>query len=692
MNSLTQLLWGGHWRVDRSSSSIAMAEKNQYRDGILVLAGIALLFLIGRLFGSAIFYNNWSFVPWSTLPIWWPITWSVVALALTYIVIKRPDSFESLVGTPRRIMASILILFGLLVIFHVDSFVWAGGNLRVAQIAQSLRIIPPWFEYGTITIVGGLFSLGKLIGLESNTAGVMAWRFLSYACTILSLIAAVKLSGLLSEDGIQRLWLAVLLFFGPQFLVAFGYIGVEPVLVAVTLWFATTAITSIRSRDFGKLALMWGVVLLGIALHISAACLVPAAVFVTLRHLRMRSSLATTVALLLLAGGVAYVYGRASNDFALAHHFLFIAGKSPFPRYGLFSTQHLGDVLQILFVTAPLMFLGLYLRVSRRRLSTGSDTGIAAGLMALAGVTLVFIADPINSVVLDLPRLAAYLTPVAVFTAVVLSYGKKDSSPSRMRLLRLAAIVSVLVPMSYLPSLLCIAETEKWAEAHFDKYPWFYRDGSFAFRDASFHTGDFDRANSWEQGMTSRSSEVINMRGVQDLIMSDRYSEAINILHQIKAYDPYWLEPRDVLARLYMALGRHQQAVPEIDTVMMIAPHRREGWRDRYQYYRDTKNYAAAVRIADQALEVFPGDVDFRVDQMLSRHLVGAYREADSLATRLNAEDVSNPFPYLVKGMYADGRGDAATALGHYRRFLELAPDEPEAQQIRSRVAELSAP
>jgi tetratricopeptide (TPR) repeat protein len=668
-----------------------MAENNQHRAGIFVLIGIALLFLIGRLFGSAIFYNNWSFIPWTTLPIWWPIVWSVVAIVLVYLAIKRPEVIEALTSTPGRIWSALGIFVGLLVIFHVDSFVWAGGNLKVAQISQVLKIIPRWFEFGTIHVVGSLHAIGELAGLKGDTAGVLGWRIFSYGCAILSLLAAFRLSGLLTKDRGRRLWLFIVLTFGPQVLLAFGYIGVEAVIVPVTFWFTVWAVRSVQAGGVTNLAAMWGVILVGVVMHISAAYLIPMAFFVTLRRMRLKTSVAAIGAIVLLVGGVVYVYFRASNDFGMAHQFLFLSGKSPFPLYGVLSAQHIGDLLQVLFLTAPFFFLSIFLAGWRWRSFVRNDTAVAIGLLTLSGITVVVIVDPINSPVLDLPRLAAYLTPLAVFTGVVLA-DKATGFVPRARLLRLVAVGAILVPLSYLPSYLKLAEAEDWATAYFEKRPWFYRDGSLAFRDASFFIGDFDRANEWEQGMTSRSSETINMRGVQDLIMSDRYPEAINILHQIKAYDPYWLEPRDVLARLYMAMGRHQLAVPEIDTIIMINPYRREGWRDRYQYYRDTRNYAAAAQTTLRALELFPGDTDFRIDQMLSHHLAGAYAVADSLATTLIDEDATLAFPYLVKGMQADGRNNATGALSNYRRFLKLAPDEPEAAQIRARVTELTTP
>jgi hypothetical protein len=77
---------------------------------------------------------------------------------------------------------------------------------------------------------------------------------------------------------------------------------------------------------------------------------------------------------------------------------------------------------------------------------------------------------------------------------------------------------------------------------------------------------------------------------------------------------------------------------------------------------------------------------------MLSHHLAGAYAMADSLATTLIDEDTTLAFPYLVKGMQADGRNNAGAALSNYRRFLKLAPDEPEAARIRARVTELTTP
>ncbi|MFH1686411.1 MAG: hypothetical protein ABIE70_02680 [bacterium] len=659
------------------------------RRSIFIFAAIWVLFLLTRIIGGGLFENNWTMAGWDYLPVW--LIGLVVLIPVTaWLLLLQADRAS---WSRRSIHISVGILAGLTFALGMDSFVFSGGNLRIAQLAQVPTVIWRSYEWGTMAIADGLYRLWTVADLPANQAGMYSWRTLAWINTALSFLGTWLICCRLTAFMARRLALLVLIWFGPQLLVLTGYIGVEGTVAVTTIWFALLLVKLNHKFTYGRLVGLWLVLFLGCMLYAGNLYLLPAAVFAavggkaaSLKRLRLAAAAGILVTALMVAG----LYLASARWFGLSRYLLFLDGKPPFGDYGLFSARHLGDMAQLLWILIPgslavkLATLGHWRRLAKDR------TLLGLALMCLSGGVVVFLSDPFHSVVLDLPRLAVFLTPLAITAAVVLA--RVDWGPATARLLLpTAAALAVAAMVSILPTYLRLANVDPAASAYFDRHDWYYRDGSLAFRDAYFYRGQMDPANAWEQGRMSNSPDYLDMVGINDLVHSDRAPEAITRLYAIKTRNRYWIEARSILAGLQMQAGRFEAAKPEIDTMMMIDPWRRESLMNLYIYHRETGAYAPAMSTIDRALRIFPNDGEILTDKMLLYHRLGDYAAADSMATALISVDQAMPYPYFIRGIYEDSRGNVSGATGNYEQFLRLAPGAPEESRVRDRLAQLKS-
>jgi tetratricopeptide (TPR) repeat protein len=659
-----------------------------------VLLFTIAVFVAGRFVGGNLFDNNWSFIHWRYVPGWYIALWLVLLAALGALSFFQSEKLARFFASPAGSIASLVVVFAAFFVFQFDSFLYGGGNLRVAQIAQAEKIIYRWYEYGSILIASGLNWFFELFDLHYNTAGVYAWKTFSFICAGLSLFGALRLARALTEDTARRWILFVMLFFGPQAILYFGFVGIEPVVVTVSIWFALLMVKLHDRFTVKRLVLLWLLVGLGLFLHFTLAYLIPAAVYATLQvwcKSRSKQTVAYVIGLAVYAGLVLLTYYWADRNLEFSKFLLSPSGRNPLPNYGVFSLRHIGDFLQLIFLTFPQILIVAYLETAQCRSMKDKDRGLLLGtlLMMLGGLTVVLVLNPSNSIALDFPRFTAYLFPLA-FLLAVLAAVYRSSSPGRQHRLALLAVMALLIPAAYLPTYLRIAQADGYITEYLEKHEFYYMNGCLAFRDAYFYRKEFDNADQWEWKMPVKSQDYLNLRGARDLSLSGEDNSALRSLYQMIIKNPYWTEPRALLASIQLKLGRYRLAKPHIDTCLMLEPYKKDHLINLYRYYRDLQNFPEALKTIKKAEEYYPSDPEVKTDLMIAYYRSGAFQTADSLADELLATDSSRPFPYLIKGLIAEVQKNPKAAIPFYRKFIKLAPNEPETPAIREKLNKLT--
>jgi tetratricopeptide (TPR) repeat protein len=191
--------------------------------------------------------------------------------------------------------------------------------------------------------------------------------------------------------------------------------------------------------------------------------------------------------------------------------------------------------------------------------------------------------------------------------------------------------------------------------------------------------------------MPTKSEDFLNLRGSNDLVIAGKPDLALKYLYAMKAKRPYWTEARVKLISVLMSLGRYTPARPELDTVLMLEPYKREYHMINYTFWRDQRKYTQAFEAIERTLELFPDDPEILTDLMLSHHDVGNRKEAAALASSLNATDSTLPYPYLIRAFQEDAKENYSAAIQYYEKFISLSPpNNPDADRIRQRLNELT--
>lgn len=717
-----------------------MADSKHILQAWRLLIAVALLFLAGRFLGGVLFDNNWSFTHFSHLPFWYPILWLVLSAGIIYSFINRSEALGKLCASRRHVVIASALLFVFMIIFRHDSFILGGGNMKVAMFAQADLFIPRWFEFGSTMLVSWVYAFLSLFEMPRTMPAVLSWTVVSFMSTLAAFIGCIQLSRALTTDSMRRGLLFIVMFFGPQTVIYFGFIGVEPIVPAVSCWLALAIVRVNRAAGVGNLALVWLIAGLGVFMCNWLIFLTPAVLFVTVRALGKQTGKLSYGAL--LSGVIGYVvvlalvYRQGVTDFEFSRFILFIRGKSPFGDYGLFSVRHISDVVQLFFLVAPTIVVTKFLWFRRLSALRTDANLVAFSLMALGGGTVLFVMDPFNSIVFDMPRMAAFLAPTALLAGLLLARVPTESVAGR-RLPVLMAVLSLVVPLCYLPIMLKIDRVESYGREYFDKYEVHYLHAGFAFRDAYFYRRHFDerktidripgfehinrenliqgagpsavsmdtsgrdgdslpadttnleKANQWDWLMPTKSEDFLNLRGSGDLITAGQPEVALRYLYAMKAKRPYWTDARATLVSVLMRLRRYAPARPELDTLLMLQPFRREHHMNNYIFWRDQRKYVEAFKAIDGAVELFPDDPEILTDLMLMHHRVGNKAEASALASSLNATDSTLPYPYLLWAFQADAKKNYSAAIRYYERFISLAPDDPDTEIMRQRLNEL---
>ncbi len=662
---------------------------------IYFLVTTVLVYLLGRYLGQYLFDSNWSFIHWQYLPVWYGPVWIIALAAVGYLFYRR-RYLEQVVSWKWIVPAVAVLLAAVLWFGRFDSFLYGGGNLRVAQIAQADRVIIRWFEFGSILLAKGFFGLFSIFIAKPNEAGTASWMTVAFIGAALSAVAAWLISVRLGSDRIQRGLLFVIVFFGPQALLYFGFVGIEPLIVAGTLWFLLGCLRLADHWTGSNLLLVWGILIAGVCLHATALYLLPAAVFVTLSgsskglaHIGAGLSGAALAMAVLVVG----LYYLAGSNLELQTHLLWPVGTPPLAGYGLFSPRHIGDLGQILLLASPLIALTLYLRVTAHSDARTSLMVFTTCLAQLGGLIVIVIQNPTASMPFDFPRYTAYLAPSAVLLGLMLSRSK-EAPALQARFLPWSAALALLLPFATLPIYTQIDKADPYLSAYLDKNDKWYRNACYTFRDAYFglRPQNVAMANSWEFRLPSKSPDYFNLRGCYNIMLQGDNEEAIRQLYYQIAKDPYWTEPRALLVGIQLKLSRFDRAKPQIDTCLMLEPFNPDHHVMLYSYFRSMQNLPMALQIAEQAAALFPRNKEIATDRMLLTYRTGGVAQALKMADDLHAVDSTLPFPYLVKAFSEDKSGNLPQALADYRSFLAKQKDQPETLMVKQRIDQLTAP
>jgi len=658
------------------------------RIAVALLLAVSVIFILLRIFGEQYLGYNWSLTHWGYQPWWYNGLWALLFVASMVTVYLKSAEIAGFFNTALRRIGGLLVLLIILILLQFDSILFAAGNLRVAQIAQTDYIIHRWFEFGTSLLVTSLFQLYSIFGMAANTAAVFAWNTLLWISILISLPGSLILTGELARRFEIRFWLFFIIFFGPHTLALMGLMGANITFVPALIWFSLFSFRAMKNKSMPSLLMAWLVVGIGVFFNYLSLFLLPAAVYMTIQStlkLKRWSVLAIISSLLSTALVLGFLYFLANSSLEFTGKILFLEGKRPFVNYSLFSSGHFGDLMQIAALVFPQLLVVLFLLMTEKRQGANFYLNGVSWILFISGLAALFILDPVQNIAMDLPRLVVFLAAAGILasSAVRLTLDKPDSSP---RLPAILAVMALFLPLSIAPIYARISVADKYIETYLDNNLDNFIPTGLAMRDSYFYKKDFDNANRWEQIIPRKSQDYLGYAGAGNLVQRGEFDGALEELYRLKTKYPFWTQPRALLSEVQLHLKQFNQAKSEIDTLLMIEPFNKKHHSSLIKYYIASKDFNSALLASNNALENFSADKDILIDKMTALYGIGQFEKTDSLARDLIRIDSNLADPYMFKGLCLDRSGNKLLAIRDYEKYLKMSPDSPDAPVIRKRL------
>lgn len=642
------------------------------------------IFFLGRLVGPYLFENNWAFTHWNYTPWWYFIIFAVSTLATGFFIYQKSEWLDK-INSATKLWLTGLVIFALFFIFQTDSFLYSNGNYNMADLARITAVVYNWYDFGLTLVSKSLYALFRSFGLETNPAAYYSWKVISFGGTILSMIIAYLISRRMVAERRSRVLLFLGIFLGVHSLVYFGIVGFQTIILTFIYLFVYCLVRLVQSKNQSDFLWLTLTTVGAILFHPYLYILIPAYLICLLIFiLKVNSKISFTVGALAFIALLYFVYTTAMSNFALARHILFTNGPNISKTYNLFSLQHIGDIIILLFAFFPHLLLFKY--IAFRQLGQIFKKPLLSVLLMLsiASNTLLVILEPINSMPLELPTFLIFLAPSSILL-VFLALEHKLS----VGRLKAIALLALILPLAFWPIYNRIDYAADYFDEYMEKNPHYYIEGCTAIQDSYHFNKEIEKANEWYLLLPKVSNEFMDLTVARESISANKEFLAISHLSKLKTKYPFMTEPRFLLANIYQRQRNYPLERAEIDTCLMLAPTDLKQLKMDYRYYRDVGKYLIGIEKAELVRKLYPDDVEIKEDLAIFNYRAGNYPIAEDLCDSLIFENPERPYPQLVKGLILEVKKDPLQAVQKYKKFLELAPKAGEAPQIKARLDSL---
>ncbi len=334
--------------------------------------------------------------------------------------------FES----PRKYVYRFLFILSASVIFFVfamPTHFLGDGYALLGNLASTTGAFVKWSEQGVIFI---LMAVQSLFGPHNEQTALAAFRVVSILSGAISIWFLFLIVGLLDNGRKFTLVLFLSLFATGVLLLFFGYVENYPMIwIGLTgfIYFSLLYIKTGQGFVFAALFLI-----LGIFIHLLMGVFIPAFILLLFArgygakiYNRHRHIFWTAAALIILAFLIVF-FRKYSSDLYFRNIFLpLIYGKPIYPVYSILSLPHILDIINLLFILAPLLWLLIPLARGRAKAVLKSKEGLFLFITALGGLGFLVIIDPTLGMPRDWDLLSASAFGFALLVGLSLSEKRK---------------------------------------------------------------------------------------------------------------------------------------------------------------------------------------------------------------------------------------------------------------------------
>lgn len=177
-------------------------------------------------------------------------------------------------------------------------------------------------------------------------------------------------------------------------------------------------------------------------------------------------------------------------------------------------------------------------------------------------------------------------------------------------------------------------------------------------------------------------------RGRVDIATGD-YVGAVDNLHAALAADPDFACAYNALGAAYLRLGHRNDARVAFERAAKLTPK----WALPFYYFGkiflDAGDAGNAVPYFEKAVRLNPMSLNNRWHLSRAYRLLNRHAEFITQVLQVQALDPSYAPIYLEMGLHAQKRGDAAAAVDAFDKYLLLAPNYADSEQVKAHAESL---
>ena len=188
-------------------------------------------------------------------------------------------------------------------------------------------------------------------------------------------------------------------------------------------------------------------------------------------------------------------------------------------------------------------------------------------------------------------------------------------------------------------------------------------------------------------------------REATSLFDAEKYSTALLLFQEFLERHPELFQVRINIGNCYREMGQHEEALVEYGAVLDKLKEEnpdREGNKNAAralthigETYVSMGEMEKAQPYLKQAIEIFPSDhaLAFNVAEIYFKD--GKIDQAIEYYTLAIQNNPEWPLTYLKIGYAYVNKGDYDQAIASFQKFLELAPEDKEAENVRNLIPQL---
>lgn len=528
--------------------------------------------------------------------------------------------------------------------------------------------------------------LFKILSGEPEARALLSYQLISYFSGILSVGSILIFAYRIFKDNLRRIIFSLGIISGGYSLLFFGYVenySIFAFLIILFVLLGLTGYNSLKCKLF-----MVGIVVLATWMHIFGLLLLPALVYLFISDLSAfkkywthNRQLRYIGSFFMLAGMFLVIYWYAQKDIVFRFSLLPpFNDKFIVEGYTLFSMKHLLDLLNLLIMTLPALFvmLILFFKTNLRKKLKRPITPFLI-LSAFGFIVTTFIFDPTLSMPVDWDIFSLFTIPLTVFIYFTIL---KSSLPRRTTI----GLLMVLIGFTFLIPRVIIQTNAPIAIKH-----------AFNYCDldikrnikTSRSVNDYIEAHNLEQKYEASLKHInqlypellLNENGMA-LKHKKRFREALAYFQRALEEHPGFSGAYYNIANCTFEMGQYQKANEFAMIAHGISP-------DNVNILNLLANIALFEKDYERAFEYIK--LSFERDKnniytMIT--LAGIYHnqgdKANYLKTMLRIVDHpeadANPFFYLGDFYLQNGQNEKAKEL--FQHALTKQPDSAMVEQI----------